>query len=49
MTVLRDGSEVRIRQLTPADAPALAEAFERLSDESRNLRFLGAKPSLSSA
>ena len=48
MAVLRDGSEVIIRQLTPADAPALAAAFERLSDESRDLRFLGAKTSLSS-
>src|SRR5664280_2495199 len=47
MAVLRDGSEVIIRQLTPADAPSLAAAFERLSDESRDLRFLGAKTSLS--
>jgi len=47
MAVLRDGSEVIIRQLTPADAPMLAAAFERLSDESRDLRFLGAKTSLS--
>jgi GNAT superfamily N-acetyltransferase len=47
MAVLRDGSEVEIRELTPQDGPVLAEAFERLSPESRDLRFLGAKPSLS--
>jgi GNAT superfamily N-acetyltransferase len=44
---LRDGSEVMIRELTPLDAPVLAEAFERLSTESRDLRFLGSKPRLS--
>jgi RimJ/RimL family protein N-acetyltransferase len=48
MARLRDGSEVVIRELTPRDAPVLAEAFERLSPESRDLRFLGAKPRLSS-
>jgi len=47
MARLRDWSEVSIRELTPQDAPALAEAFERLSTESRDLRFLGAKPRLS--
>lgn len=47
MPRLRDGSEVIIRELTPQDAPILAEAFERLSPESRDLRFLGAKPRLS--
>jgi RimJ/RimL family protein N-acetyltransferase len=46
-TLLRDGSEVTIRRLTPEDAPVLADAFERLSRESRDLRFLGAKPALS--
>jgi GNAT superfamily N-acetyltransferase len=44
---LRDGSEVDIRRLRPADAPVLAEAFEQLSSESRRLRFIGPKPSLS--
>jgi GNAT superfamily N-acetyltransferase len=44
--VLRDGSEVVIRRVTPADAPVLAEGFERLSRESRRLRFLTAKPNL---
>lgn len=47
MPQLADGSEVIIRKLTPADAPVLAEAFERLSHESRDHRFLSAKPSLS--
>src|ERR1700712_4339260 len=49
MPQLRDGSEVVIRELTPRDAPVLAEAFERLSPESRELRFLGGKARLSSA
>jgi GNAT superfamily N-acetyltransferase len=49
MPRLRDGSEVVIRELTPRDAPVLAEAFERLSPESRDLRFLGGKARLSSA
>jgi GNAT superfamily N-acetyltransferase len=44
---LRDGTEVRIARLTPADAPLLAEAFAQLSEESRRLRFLGPKPTLS--
>jgi RimJ/RimL family protein N-acetyltransferase len=44
---LRDGTEVLIGRVTPADAPRLAEAFARLSEESRRLRFLGPKPSLS--
>jgi GNAT superfamily N-acetyltransferase len=49
MVVLRDGSEVIVRQLTPADAPMLAAAFERLSAESRDLRFLGGKPELTAS
>jgi RimJ/RimL family protein N-acetyltransferase len=43
---LRDGREVVIGRLTPADAPLLADAFERLSEESRRLRFLAPKPAL---
>ena len=46
---LRDGREVLIGPLTPADAPLLAEAFEQLSEESRRLRFLGPKTSLTGA
>jgi RimJ/RimL family protein N-acetyltransferase len=44
---LRDGSRVLLRRVTPADAPRLADAFARLSEESRRLRFLTAKPRLS--
>jgi len=47
--VLRDGSEVEIRRVRPDDAPRLARAFERLSDESRRLRFMAPKPTLSDA
>jgi GNAT superfamily N-acetyltransferase len=43
---LRDGAEVVISRLTPADAPMLADAFARLSEESRRLRFLGPKDKL---
>jgi GNAT superfamily N-acetyltransferase len=46
---LRDGSQVRIARITPRDAPLIAKGFERLSAESRRLRFLTAKPTLSSA
>jgi GNAT superfamily N-acetyltransferase len=35
-----------IRRITPADAPALAEAFATLSEESRRLRFMTSKPRL---
>jgi RimJ/RimL family protein N-acetyltransferase len=49
VTRIRDGREVQISRLTPADAPLLADAFERLSGESRRLRFLAPKPSLSQA
>ncbi|MGZ6855331.1 MAG: GNAT family N-acetyltransferase, partial [Mycobacteriaceae bacterium] len=47
--VLRDGSDVLIRQVQPGDAPLLAEGFRRLSTESRWLRFLTGKPKLSQA
>lgn len=47
--VLRDGSRVRIARITAGDAPLIADGFERLSAESRRLRFLTSKPSLSSA
>jgi protein lysine acetyltransferase len=46
---LRDGTQVVIAPLTPADAPLLAEAFARLSEESRQLRFLAPKPTLSAS
>lgn len=43
---LRDGSRLLISRVTPSDAPTLAEGFQRLSQESRRLRFLSPKPSL---
>jgi GNAT superfamily N-acetyltransferase len=46
---LRDGSVVVIRPVQPGDAPLLAEGFTRLSMESRQLRFLIGKSSLSPA
>jgi RimJ/RimL family protein N-acetyltransferase len=42
-------SGLQIRQLTPADRDRLAEAFARLSDRTRYLRFHTPKPRLSSA
>jgi RimJ/RimL family protein N-acetyltransferase len=44
--VLRDGSAVLIRPVTPADGPLLADGFARLSPRSRRLRFLGPKKML---
>jgi RimJ/RimL family protein N-acetyltransferase len=44
--VLRDGSEVLIRPIRGADAPALAAGFARLSARSRYLRFLTGKREL---
>jgi GNAT superfamily N-acetyltransferase len=46
---LRDGTRVRIARIMPRDAPLIAEGFERLSAETRRLRFLTSKPTLSSA
>jgi GNAT superfamily N-acetyltransferase len=46
---LRDGSIVLIRRVQPGDAPLLADGFARLSSESRQLRFLTGKPSLTPA
>jgi acetyl coenzyme A synthetase (ADP forming)-like protein len=40
--VLRDGSTLRLRPTTPADAELLLHFFESLSPESRYLRFQGA-------
>jgi GNAT superfamily N-acetyltransferase len=47
--VLRDGSEVLIAPVGPADAPLLADGFARLSTRSRQLRFLGVKKALTPA
>ena len=40
--VLRDGSTLRLRPTSAADEAALLEFFERLSPETRYLRFQGA-------
>lgn len=45
-TVLRDGSTVLVRPITPADTGLVAEIFDGLSPESRRLRFLTAKEEL---
>ena len=45
--VLRDGSAVLIRPVHSADAPLLADGFARLSDASRQMRFLTKKKELS--
>jgi RimJ/RimL family protein N-acetyltransferase len=47
--VLRDGSAVLIRPVQNADAPLLADGFARLSDASRQMRFLTKKKELSPA
>lgn len=47
--VLRDGSAVLIRQIQGTDAPLLADGFARLSDASRQMRFLTKKKQLSPA
>jgi RimJ/RimL family protein N-acetyltransferase len=46
---LRDGTAVRIRPIRRTDKRLLAEGMECLSDETRRLRFLTAKPRLSNA
>jgi ribosomal protein S18 acetylase RimI-like enzyme len=44
---LADGARLRVRPIDPADRVPLADAFARLSDQSRFQRFLGPKPRLS--
>jgi RimJ/RimL family protein N-acetyltransferase len=46
---LRDGAEVLLRPIQPADKPALREAFEHLSPQSRYQRFLTPMTRLDSA
>jgi RimJ/RimL family protein N-acetyltransferase len=46
---LRDGRRVLLRPLLPTDRDALATAFERLSDESQQLRFGSVPHTLSAA
>jgi acetyltransferase len=47
--VMHDGSAVLIREVQAGDAPLLADGFGRLSPESRQLRFLTDKSSLTDA
>ena len=47
--VLRDASTVLIRPVRSTDAPLLADGFARLSPQSRQMRFLGTKTTLSAA
>lgn len=46
---LRDGRAVTLRAISPADAPEIAQAFERLSAESRYSRFMQHKRRLDPA
>jgi RimJ/RimL family protein N-acetyltransferase len=43
---LRDGTPIRLRLIGPADRARLAAGFEKLSPESRYLRFFAAMPHL---
>ena len=47
--VLRDRSQVLIRPVRSTDAALIAEAFARLSERSRRMRFLGKKDELAPA
>lgn len=46
---LRDGREVTVRAVVEADAPEIVQAFERLSADSRYLRFMQHKKQLADA
>ncbi len=46
---LRDGREVTLRAIVPADAPEIVQAFERLSSESRYNRFMQHKKQIDGA
>ncbi|HSJ99618.1 MAG TPA: GNAT family N-acetyltransferase, partial [Kofleriaceae bacterium] len=45
--ILRDGTAVRLRLVTPEDKPLLLAGFQRMSPASRYARFLGPKDTLS--
>ena len=47
--VLRDGSALKIRAISPTDKDLLFEHFSGLSDDSRYTRFFGVKRTLSQA
>ena len=46
---LRSGDVVQVRQVRPADAPALARAYANLGEQSRYRRFFTVMPELSEA
>jgi RimJ/RimL family protein N-acetyltransferase len=46
LVALRSGDIVRVRQVRPDDAPALARAYAKLGDQSRYRRFFTAMPEL---
>jgi RimJ/RimL family protein N-acetyltransferase len=46
---LRDGRELTLRAISPADAPEITQAFERLTAESRYSRFMQHKRQLDPA
>jgi RimJ/RimL family protein N-acetyltransferase len=45
---LADGARLSVRPIGPHDSARLADAFSRMSDDTRHNRFLGPKPRLSS-
>src|SRR5215213_8448908 len=47
--VTRDGESLAVRRLGACDRDAVAEAFERMSEQSRRMRYLAFKPRLSQA
>lgn len=47
--VLKDGSNIQLRPVTPDDKPLLADGFSRLSARARYLRFLTPSDRLSSS
>ncbi len=49
IVTLRDGRQVTLRAIQPGDKDEIAQAFERLSAESRYLRFMQHKKALDSA
>src|SRR3954466_9212929 len=46
---LRDGSEIEIRPVTPADRRLLLSGFQRFGERSRRQRFFGVKIKLTEA
>ena len=49
MVTLRSGDVVRVRQVQPGDAPALARAYANLGEQSRYRRFFTVLPELPEA